>query len=231
MFSTFAEIAERLRVKIPDFELQPRYNAAPTQMLPVIINERGERVINLMRWGLTPSWADSLKYGNKLINIRSDTLQEKPAFRKFVKSQRSIIPVSGFYEWMPTGKGKQPMIIKLKSEPVIALAGLRNTWKSLKGDVVDTFTIITTDANELVQPIHNRMPVIIPFNDVDMWLSDDFTLIEHLKMLKPYSSSQMEYKPVSKLINNPSIDVPELLDPNFNGFTDTITNSMNSLFE
>ena len=230
-FSTFAEIAERFRIKVPSFELEKHFNAAPSQMLPVIIEEHGERIIKLMRWGLTPPWADSLAYGNKLINARAETLQEKPSFRKLIKSHRTIVPVNGFYEWMPTGKGKQPMYITLKSEEIIALAGLWDTWKSQHGEVVDTFTIITTDANELVAPIHNRMPVIIPNKDVDMWLSDDMTLIEHLKMLKPYTSSEMEYKPVSKLVSNASIDVPELLDKNFTGEIVAKPNSMNSLFE
>lgn len=215
MFSSLQEIAERFRVKVPDFEFHPNYNAAPTQMLPVIISERDETKIELMKWGLIPSWAEDMSFGSKAINARAETITEKPSFRKAIKERRSIVPVNGFYEWQKTGNGKQPVFISLKSEEIFALAGLWEIWKSKEGKVVRSFTIITTEPNELTASIHDRMPAIIPINEVNIWLSNELPLKDYVSMLKPYHSDEMTFKPVSKLLNSPTVNVPELLDQSY----------------
>lgn len=229
LFHTLEEIAGKFGVPIPDFEFTPRYNAAPTQLLPVVIIERGKRIMKLMRWGLIPSWAESMAIGSKLINARSETLAEKPSFREALKSRRCLIPADGYYEWMPTGKGKQPLLISLKSNEIFAFAGLWETWKSSVGEVVQSFTAITTEPNELIAPIHHRMGVILTANQ-DKWLSDDLFLKQHTDLLKPYPSEEMTVRPVSKMVKNVGLDVPELLDEKFTTPSTILPAQMDSLF-
>jgi putative SOS response-associated peptidase YedK len=212
-FKNLDTIAKRYGIEEPEQKLHPRYNAAPTQMLPVIIVERGERKLEMMRWGLIPPWAESITIGSSMINARAETLAEKPSFRNALKSRRCLVPADGFYEWMPTGRGKQPMHISLKSNEIFSFAGLWETWKSPVGDVVRSFTIITTDANEIVAPIHNRMPVIL--KNEDEWLSDELFLRQHLAMLRPFPAEEMVALPVSKLLKNVGMDMPELLDERY----------------
>ena len=213
-FKNLETIADRYGVELPEGGLTPRYNAAPTQELPVIIVERGKRKLEMMRWGLIPSWAESTAIGSKMINARAETLAEKPSFRNALKSRRCLVPADGFYEWMPTGRGKQPMRISLRSDEIFSLAGLWETWKSPKGEVVHSFTIITTEPNELMAPIHDRMPVILTDTEND-WLSDELFLRQHLSMLKPYPSQEMVATPVSKLLKNVGLDMPELLNEGY----------------
>ena len=228
-FHTIDEIAEKFDVELPEINFEPRYNAAPTQLLPVVVIERGKRILKMMTWGLIPSWAESKVIGSKMINARAETLAEKPSFRNALKSRRCLIPVDGFYEWMPTGRGKQPMRISLKSKEIFALAGLWETWKSPVGEVAHSYTIITTDANELIAPIHDRMPVILTSNQND-WLSDELFLRQHLAMLKPYSSHEMIVEPVSKLLKNVGMDVPELLDEKFAAPSTILPQQIDTLF-
>ena len=213
-FNNLETIADRYGVELPEGGLKPRYNAAPTQELPVIIVERGKRKLAMMRWGLIPPWAENIAIGSKMINARAETLAEKPSFRNALKSRRCLVPADGFYEWMPTGRGKQPMCISLKSQELFSLARLWKTWKSPVGEVIHSFTIITTEPNELMTPIHDRMPVILTANEND-WLSDELFLRQHLSMLKPYPAQEMIAVPVSKLLKNVGLDMPELLDEGF----------------
>src|SRR5664279_313889 len=151
-------------------DFAPRYNIAPTQYVPVITNEQ-PKTLSLYRWGLIPSWAKEEAIGNKMINARADGIAEKPSFRSAFKRRRCLVPASGFYEWRKgDGKTKTPMYIHLKDQDLFAMAGLWEVWHNSNGDEIRTFTIITTDANDFMMPVHNRMPVILHKRDYEQWL-------------------------------------------------------------
>ena len=152
-----------------NLEYRPSYNIAPSQESPVIINRSGQRELTAMKWGLIPSWAKDEK--TKLINARSETAHEKPSFKNSLKNQRCLIPADGFLEWK--GKKKQPYYIQLKNQPLFAFAGLWSTWSNLEGKSLNTYTILTTEANEKLTPIHKRMPVILPREQYSTWLVSD----------------------------------------------------------
>lgn len=195
---------------------KPRYNAAPSQMIDVILEPKAERVITELKWGLVPSWAKDADIGNRMINARGETLTEKPSFREAFKSRRCIIPVSGFYEWQRKGTGgKQPFYFYLNDKDVFGLAGLwENRIDKQTGEELETCTIITIEANETLKPVHDRMPVILKTESYDEWLDAKMKDTEKLqKLLKPYSSKEMSSYPVSKTVNIPDADSPELIKP------------------
>jgi len=207
-------ILKRLFIKKPLPDFAPRYNIAPSQNAPVILNEE-EKSVQLLRWGLIPSWAKDPAIGYKLINARAESIAEKPSFRAAFKKRRCLIPADGFYEWRleSDGKSKTPMRVRLKSKEPFTFAGLWETWKDPQEKEVRTFTIITTEPNEILQPIHNRMPVILKQEDEEAWL-DPQTDVRHLeKILTPYSSNEMEAYAVSKLVNSPKHDSPDCIEP------------------
>jgi putative SOS response-associated peptidase YedK len=191
-----------------------RYNIAPTQHVPVITNENPHE-LSLYRWGLIPSWAKDAAIGNKMINARADGIDEKPSYRSAFKRRRCIVPASGFYEWQKgEGKTKTPMFIHLKDQDVFGLAGLWEVWKNADGEILRTFTIITTDANDFMRPIHDRMPVILHRKDYEKWLApDEVPADKLLPLLKPFESSKMTAYEVSRAVNTPSIDEPQLIEP------------------
>lgn len=196
----------------PVAQAGPRYNIAPTQGV-VAVMQNGERHLDLLRWGLIPSWAKEESIGSKMINARAETLAEKPSFKRLLHSRRCLIVADGFYEWKQEGRGpKTPMYITLKDHELFAFAGLWDTWKSHDGDLLRTCTIITTEANAVVAPIHNRMPVILPASAREEWLDtsirDDQVL---LPLLKPYDANAMTARPVSRLVNDPKRDSAELI--------------------
>jgi putative SOS response-associated peptidase YedK len=192
---------------VPD--LPPRYNIAPTQILPVITNEN-PRELSFHKWGLIPSWAKDESMASKMINARSEGIDEKPAFRSALKRRRCIVPASGFYEWQKQKDGKQPMLIHLKDQPLFGFAGLWEIWNNPQGDELRTFTIITTEANEFMKSIHDRMPVILPSSAYDLWLRQGEVAASELKpLLKPYDAGELDAYPVSKLVNKTTVDVPE----------------------
>jgi putative SOS response-associated peptidase YedK len=155
----------------PPRELEPRFNIAPTQTIPIVrANREGSRELALVRWGLVPSWAKDEKMGARMINARGETVVEKPSFRSAVKSRRCLIPADGFYEWVRTGEGKQPHFIHFSDARVFAFAGLWERWHKASGEPVDTCTVITTSPNELIADLHDRMPVILPQTVYDEWL-------------------------------------------------------------
>jgi len=195
-------------------DFAPRYNIAPTQLVPVITNEQPKR-LSLLKWGLVPSWAKEEAIGNKMINARADGIAEKPSFRNALKRRRCLVPASGFYEWQKgEGKAKTPMFIHLQDQDVFAMAGLWEVWNNPQGDEVHTFTIITTDANEFMTPIHNRMPVILHRQDYAQWLDPKEVRAESLlPLLKGYEADEMTAYEVSRAVNTPSIDEPELIQP------------------
>jgi putative SOS response-associated peptidase YedK len=191
----------------------PRYNVAPGQVMPVVIKESGhdQNALELMKWGLIPSWAKDPRISNKMINARAETVMEKPSYRKPLQSKRCLVPVSGFYEWHDTGTGKLPYHISLKDQPVFALAGLYDTWLSPEGQPVNTYTIITTSANSFMERLHHRMPVILPQEAEEEWLDPSTPLPRILTLTSPFASNGMISHPVSTRLNNVRNDDPSLL--------------------
>jgi putative SOS response-associated peptidase YedK len=197
---------------VPD-EVTARYNIAPTQPVAVISNE-DPTALTHYRWGLVPSWTKDISMGSRMINARSETAHEKPAFRAAFKRRRCLIPASGFYEWTPRGKSKVPMYIHLKDHELFAFAGLWEIWHSPDGDELRTCTILTSEPNDLVKPLHNRMAVILHEDDYDMWLSPDELPADALKpLLRPYEPARMDAYEVSTIVNSPANDTPECIAP------------------
>jgi putative SOS response-associated peptidase YedK len=195
--------------------LPPRYNIAPSQPVAVIPNT-GDNILAMYRWGLIPSWSKDLSIGDRMINARSESLAEKPSFRNAYKRRRCLILSDGFYEWKqnPDLKSKQPMYIRLKNAQPFAFAGLWEVWHAPDGSEIRSCTIITTQPNALLEPIHNRMPVILPPNAYNEWLVTDDRQPDQLNhLLVPYSSTEMIAFPVSKMVNKPEFESPELVQP------------------
>lgn len=195
-------------------ELTPRYNIAPSQLIAAIIQDKGsqENKLKWMRWGLIPSWAKDTRIGYKLINARSETLTEKPSFRNAFKHRRCLIIADGFYEWQKQEKHKQPYYIQLRDKQPFAFAGLWETWQQEDEKAIISCTIITTEANALMQPIHDRMPVILSPDVYEQWLDPTFAQSNDLQeYLKPYDS-EMIATPVSNVVNNPVHDRRECVE-------------------
>ncbi|NLO20111.1 MAG: SOS response-associated peptidase [Ignavibacteria bacterium] len=191
----------------PDFE--PRYNIAPSQKVLSVLNDDNSE-LQYIRWGLIPFWSKTESIGNKLINARIETIRERQSFRNLVKSRRCIIFADGFYEWTKnSSKTKTPYFIRLKSQETFAFAGLWDSWKNPENQTLRTGTIITTEANELIKGIHNRMPVILPNDLIPQWLSNELFYEELIAELKePFKADAMEMFEVSSLVNNPRNDSP-----------------------
>ena len=195
---------------------QPRYNIAPAQMIDVAFELENERVLSRLKWGLVPSWLKDATTSKGLINARAETIAEKPSFREAFKSRRCIIPASGFYEWQKKGMGaKQPFYFYLKEKEVFGFAGLWKSWVDKStGEELETCTIITTEANEVLKPVHDRMPVILRPKSYDEWLDAKVKDTEKLrKLLVPYPSDEMSSHAVSKSVNIPDSDSDELIKP------------------
>jgi putative SOS response-associated peptidase YedK len=206
------EIAEQFALdSVPD--LVPRYNVAPTQQVLVIRLHDGTRHGSWLRWGLIPSWADDPAIGNRLLNARSETVAEKPAFRSAFKRSRCLVVADGFYEWKKNGKTKQPYFIHMKSEKTFAFAGLSERWKR-DDKVIESCTIVTTDANPHMAELHDRMPVILSPADYDVWLDAEFQSQEKLlSLLQPFDAEKMAMYPVSAVVNSPKNEQKECIEP------------------
>ena len=194
----------------------PRYNIAPTQTHPIVRVDEDRRVLVMMRWGLVPFWAKDVKTGYMMINAKSETLTEKASFRTPFKKRRCLVLADGFYEWTHSeNKGaKQPYRFVLTTRQPFAFAGLWDEWQSPEGEKLFTFTIITTNANELMKPIHDRMPVILHEKDEGMWLDPQLNDTEKLStLLKPYPSNEMEAYKVSTFVNSPKNESPKCIEP------------------
>ncbi len=199
-----------------DMEIAPRYNIAPSQHTPVIYhNKENGRVLEMMKWGLVPSWAKDPKTGSRMINARAETLDQKPSFRHSFKSRRCLVPATGFYEWKKTGKNRVPHYIRLKKRDTFSFAGLYDIWRGGEWNEIKTFTIITTEPNSILKPIHDRMPVILREEWEEPWLAEDLPpgpdSDELMAMLKPYPYDDMIAHVVSNEVNNPTNDNPELI--------------------
>jgi putative SOS response-associated peptidase YedK len=206
-----------LGVEVPgEVGFRPRYNIAPTQAVAAVRNapHGGNRELWLLHWGLIPSWAKDHTIGNRMINARSETVAEKPSFRNAFKRRRCLILTDGFYEWVKVGKAKQPHHIHLQGGRPFVFAGLWEHWTKGQAGPIESCTILTTESNEKLRPLHHRMPVILHRKDWDLWLDpsmEDPAAL--LPLLKPYPDDEIEYRAVSQLVNNPRNDVPECLNP------------------
>jgi putative SOS response-associated peptidase YedK len=206
-------LAEEFGITGPLPEVPTRFNVAPTQeVAAVLIEEDEQRKLEMLRWGLIPSWADDAAIGNRMINARSETAAQKPSFRSAFRKRRCLVLADGFYEWQKTASGKQPYYIRMGDGSPFAFAGLWESWGKY-GEEVRSCTILTTEANGLVGEIHHRMPVILPAEEYDLWLDPDMGEAEPLlDLLRPYPDDLMEAYPVSRFVNSPSNDSEQCVE-------------------
>jgi putative SOS response-associated peptidase YedK len=205
-------VGKAFNVSVPSsLQAAPHYNIAPTQNVVSILSN-GTAQLDLLRWGLIPSWSKDESIGSKMINARAETLAEKPSFKRLLNTKRCLVVADGFYEWRKEQGGKTPMYITLKEHTLFAIAGLWDTWRNPAGEQIRTCTLITTQPNDLVASIHNRMPVILSSEAQKAWL-DPSLHDEHvlLPLLTPYPAGEMSARPVSRLVNNPHYDSAELI--------------------
>jgi putative SOS response-associated peptidase YedK len=197
-------------------ELTPRFNIAPGTEILVIGQREGERRARLLRWGLVPYWADEPSIGQRMVNARADTAFEKPAFRRPMEKRRCLIPADLFYEWQAVAgqRRKQPYAVRMKDREPFALGGLWDFWRPKKGgDGLATCTILTTAPNELLAPIHDRMPVIVPADRYDAWLDPKTPVPAVLDMCREYPSHEMEAWRVSPRVNDAAADDEKVIEP------------------
>ncbi len=217
-------IAKAFQVdEVPEFP--PRYNIAPTQPVPVVRMEGAQpsRKLVLLYWGLVPSWANDLKMGVRMINARAETVAEKPSFRTAFKRRRCLIIADGFYEWQKidgkqandqkTKGKKQPFYFQVGDHQPFAFAGIWEHWEG-SGEAIESCAILTTEANQVLQPVHERMPVILQPEDYEQWLDPSVQKAESLQpLLRPYPPDTMQRYPVSPQVNSPSFDTPDCIQP------------------
>lgn len=209
--SELIEIFELVR----SFDASPRYNIAPTQPVLTVRKSETGREPAFLHWGLIPSWSKDPAIGSRMINARAESVASKPSFRSAFRRRRCLIPADGFYEWKKTGpRTKQPYHIRLANGRPFAFAGLWEHWEGSDSSVIESCTIITTDANERLAEVHDRMPVILHRDDYNLWLdpdNDDRAALEAL--LTPYPAEEVTFDPVSQSVNNPRNDTPECIEP------------------
>ena len=196
--------------------LAPRYNVAPSQDVPIVrLDPDGKRVLTMVRWGLIPFWAKDKDISYRMINARAETVAEKPSFREAFKRRRCLVVADGFYEWQKREQGpKQPYYITLKSGGPMAFAGLWERWSDRESnETIESCTIIVTDANKLLRPIHDRMPVIIAPENFDAWLDTSGGLEIALALLQPFPPAALEAYAVSTRVNKPQNDEASLIEP------------------
>ena len=198
-----------------DIEWAPRYNIAPTQQVVVIRQDPNHprRIASLMRWGLIPYWSQDISIGNRTINAMSETAAEKPAFRDAIRKRRCLVPADGFFEWKRlNAKRKQPYNIGMLDGSVFAFAGIWDRWRSGSSEIIESCSILTTDANPLTQEIHDRMPAILEPHQYDLWLDPGVTDPEQLQpLLRPFNPRLMKKYPLSPRISNVNNDDPECI--------------------
>jgi putative SOS response-associated peptidase YedK len=212
-----ALILERFGLRVRTAIYKARYNCAPTQNLAIIANDAPD-TLKFFRWGLIPYWAKDASFGNKLINSRAETIGEKPSFKNAFRNRRCLVPATGFFEWKKKrseGDQANPVHtawhIHLKNGDAFCFAGLWDKWVSPDGEIIHSFTIITTSPNNLMGKIHDRMPVILHRDDEQSWITPNQEQ-SLAGLLKPYPAEMMEAWPVSNLVNSPKNDVPAIID-------------------
>ena len=214
--STQDLLTEWFGVELEDMPwFAPSYNVAPQSVQPIVRSNRasGGREFALLRWGLVPFWAKDAKFGYSTINARAEEAASKPAFREAFKKRRCLVPADAFYEWQRVDpKVKRPFAFALKSGEPYAFAGLWESWRPREGEALETFTILTTDPNELMEPVHNRMPVILDPRDYDRWLDPETKEQPPVDLLRPYPAERMLAWPVSERVGNVRNNDAELLE-------------------
>lgn len=200
----------------PPAELGPRYNIVPTQSVAIVRAwpEVGGRQWQMVRWGLVPSWAKDVSIGNRMINARAETIADKPSFRTAFRRRRCLVPADGYFEWQKTDSGKQPFYLHLDDDRPFAMAGLWESWVNpATSQPLETCTIITTQANQVTRPIHDRMPVILSAGDYDLWLDPQVQDANRLDaLLRPFEGSGLRADPVETYVNSPRNDDPRCVD-------------------
>ncbi|OZA14958.1 MAG: hypothetical protein B7X94_00150 [Hydrogenophilales bacterium 17-62-8] len=204
-----AVIAERFGLAWA-LDVPPHYNIAPGQMIPVVRDAEQGRELALLKWGLIPSWAKDASIGTRLINARGETLGDKPAFRNAYRRRHCLIPADAFYEWKAIAGRKQPYCIRMRDHALFGMAGLWEHWAAPNGQVVESCTIITVDANALVGELHDRMPLILAPGDYDAWLAAG---AKEIALPPAVAAEDLVYYPVSPLVSNARNDVPACLIP------------------
>src|SRR3712207_2206624 len=207
------KLAEEFGFDASSVELSPNYNVAPTQGVAAVLAENGHRRLELLRWGLIPSWADDPQIGSRMINARAETAPEKPSFRRSFRERRCLIPADGFYEWKRTNGAKQPYYILMKEGRPFAFAGLWESWTDNGGPEIRSCAILTTGPNALVERIHDRMPVILPPDTYDVWLDPASERDELTALFAPYPEDTLEAYPVSRFVNSPANNDPRCVEP------------------
>jgi putative SOS response-associated peptidase YedK len=212
IFTPIEELRQRFNADPPDEAVVPRYNAAPGQSL-IVIPMADPKKMHLYKWGLIPHWAKDEKIGYKMINARAESLKEKPAFRGSLQKGRCLVIADGFYEWSVEGAKKVPYRIELSNRKPFAMAGLLSHWKNENGKEINSFTIITTEANKIIGTIHDRMPVILDKAWERKWLDPLIGPKEADQYLVPYLGTDMEIYPISTLVNSPKNDTAAIIKP------------------
>jgi putative SOS response-associated peptidase YedK len=213
LFSSLDELVQRFALDQVDLEPPPNYNIAPTQAVAAVVQVDGTRALRQMRWGLIPFWAKDPAIGSRMINARAETVHEKSSFKRPFNQQRCLVVADGFYEWKKTDTGKIPMFVRLKSQQPFAFAGLYDHWTDSAGDTITSCTIITTEPNDLLRPIHNRMPVIMGRDEESLWLDPTQHAGPQLSaLLKPYPPQEMAAFPVSRMVNSVQNNGPECIE-------------------
>ncbi len=208
---TLKALAERFGALADGIDSGPRYNIAPSQQA-VIVRAEQRPVLRNARWGLVPSWAKDPAIGHTLINARAETVSEKPSFKRAQESRRCLVPADGFYEWARKGSNKIPHRFTLKDGGLFSFAGLWETWRAPDGGSLESFTIVTTQANDLLKSVHDRMPVILRREDEPLWLDPKTGATAQVKgLLRPYPAEEMAAAEVSPLVNSPKNDGPDCL--------------------
>jgi putative SOS response-associated peptidase YedK len=208
-YTLFPLLKQEFNLKGSEVTLRPSWNVAPTQDVPVVVRDDGNRIM-LARWGLIPPWSKDPSIGNRMINARAETLAVKPSFKGPFKKHRCLIPADGFYEWQKGGGGKVPVYITMTNGRPFGFAGLCSDWTTPEGESILTCTIVTTEPNELLVPIHNRMPAIVRPENRGTWLDPGQQDPEALiPLLSPYPAEEMDAWEVSKKVNAPANNSPE----------------------
>jgi putative SOS response-associated peptidase YedK len=214
LYSPLPEIVETFHIQEVCAQFEPSYNVAPTHEVAVVVKREAGNVLQTMTWGLIPFWAKDPKIGSRMINARVETLSQKPSFKRPLKTQRCLIVADGFFEWAKTGQAKVPMFIRPKSKQPFGFAGLYDVWQSPAGETVTSCTIITTHANDFMQPIHSRMPLILANAEQADWLDLATPNIdEWLSGLHPYPSHELEAYQVSRQVNSPAHNNIDCVQP------------------
>lgn len=213
IYTDLTQLAERFGFDAGEIDFLPSYNVAPTQSVLTVVRSERSRA-ELMRWGLIPSWTKNMPKGNPVINARAETVAEKPSFRTALLRRRCLVIADGFYEWQKTPDGKRTMRIAMDDGRPFAFAGLWETWKSPDSRLVKSCTIITTSANDRLQSIHSRMPVILTREAEELWLDNGIEDAETAsQVLAPYPLQDLRAYEVSSLVNSPRNNAPELVAP------------------